>query len=107
MNCGVLQCVVVFGAVLQHVAVCCNVAADRPRAPSSPRQFTEARRSANCVAVCCSVLQCVAACCSVLQCGAVCCSVLHRFTMCRSVTADRPRAPSSQRRLAEARRSAK
>ena len=44
-------------AVLQHVALCCNVL--------------------QCAAVCCSVLQCVAVCCSVLQCAAVCCSVLQ------------------------------
>jgi len=32
---------------------------------------------AQCVAVCCSVLQYSAVCCSVLQCVAVCCSVLQ------------------------------
>ena len=55
--------------------------------------------TAQCVAVCCSLLQCVAAlhtlslspgvhdrvvCCSVLQCVAVCCSVLLYVAVCCS-----------------------
>ena len=41
----------------------------------SPRSMWFLFLRAECVAVCCSVLQCVAECCSVLQCAAVCCSV--------------------------------
>ena len=40
---------------------------------------------AECVAVCCSVLQCVAVCCSVLQCEAVCCSALKGAWLCVAV----------------------
>ena len=75
--CSVLQCVAVFGSVLQYlndenggdafIAVCCSVL----------QCVASCRSVLQCVVVCCSVLQCVAVCCSVLQCVAVCCSVEH------------------------------
>jgi len=61
--------------MLQCVAVCCN------------KGLLDAieKRSLECAAVCCSVLQCVALSCSVLQCVVVCCSVLQCVAVCCSV----------------------
>jgi len=74
---SVLQCFAVHCSVLHCVTVCCSVlqcgavydiAIYRNILPYT------ARKTPQCAAVCCSVLQCVAVCCSVLQCVAVCCS---------------------------------
>ena len=54
--------------VLQFVAVCCSSVLQSVESFAIPK--------AQCVAVCCSVLQCIAVCCSVLQhrVAASCCS---------------------------------
>jgi len=75
---SVLECVGVYGSVLQCAAVCCSMFA---LSCSEPIHFLDVatvirvlRRLS--VAVHCSVLHYVAVCCSVLQCVALRCSVL-------------------------------
>jgi len=80
--CRVLPCVAVCCSVLQCVAVCRSVSQcvavwkGAARAPCTQLQFLQTLFApgnwdlAQCVAVCCCVLQRVAACCSVLQCVA-------------------------------------
>ena len=75
LYCSMVQCVVAVccRVLLQCVAVCYIVWQSEPNPKTS---------SAQCVAVCGSVLRCVAVCCSVLQCVAVCCSVLQCVAAC-------------------------
>ena len=96
MCCSVLQCVVVFGNVLQCfsklsavlleglydlcAAACCSVShciAECLKNALPFRLRVSMCHVLQCVAVCCSVLQCLAVCRNVLQCVAVCCSVLQ------------------------------
>jgi len=93
----VLQCVTVCCSVLQSVAVIKHGTAAtvfqwlRLHKSIQQSEFVNGMYCsvlhyvAECVAVCCSVLQRVAVCCSVLQCVAVCCSVLQRVAVCCSV----------------------
>ena len=85
-----MQCVAVFGTVLQ----CCSVL----QCVAACGKYRDKMNHNMCVAVCCSVLRCLAVCCSninhrarhsiskkALQCVAVCCSVLQCLAVCCSV----------------------